>query len=247
MKKLKDYEYYRTKYGVIYCGDMFKIIPLLRGAGIDLVLTDPPYNVRDIGEHHRKYVNHKVMKPGEYRSFCREWLRAARELTPNVIFTPGNKNIWNYPKTLMTGCWYKPGARSFNTTGGFSEWEPIFYYGRLKRQPTTYRYTPNNFCHPYAQKHPCPKHEGFWVDLMNNNDDKKLILDPMAGSGTTGYQAERTDRRYILIDNQEKYCELMVERIKPLFKQKRFVFVGGGGSVKMLFRKIWNLFKKEVL
>ena len=45
MKTLKDYEYYRTDLGVLYCGDCLEILPLIPDNSVDLVLTDPPYGI----------------------------------------------------------------------------------------------------------------------------------------------------------------------------------------------------------
>jgi site-specific DNA-methyltransferase (adenine-specific) len=43
VKRLEDYEYYRTDLGVLYCGDNKDILPLITEP-IDLVLTSPPYD-----------------------------------------------------------------------------------------------------------------------------------------------------------------------------------------------------------
>ncbi len=45
MKALKDYEYFKTDLGVLYCGDCLDILPLIDGK-IDLCFTSPPYNMR---------------------------------------------------------------------------------------------------------------------------------------------------------------------------------------------------------
>ncbi len=48
-----------------------------------------------------------------------------------------------------------------------------------------------------------------------------LVLDPMAGSGTTCKMAALNDRDYIGIDISEEYCELAIERIKQHTAQLR--------------------------
>jgi site-specific DNA-methyltransferase (adenine-specific) len=45
----------------------------------------------------------------------------------------------------------------------------------------------------------------------NEND---IVLDPFMGSGTTAIAAEKTNRRWIGIELNEKYCELTKQRIK---------------------------------
>ena len=42
----------------------------------------------------------------------------------------------------------------------------------------------------------------------------QVVLDPFAGSGTVGVACKRLNRRYILIDNSEEYCELARKRIE---------------------------------
>ncbi len=41
-----------------------------------------------------------------------------------------------------------------------------------------------------------------------------VVLDPFAGSGTTGMAAKRTKRKYILIEKEKEYCNIAEARIK---------------------------------
>jgi DNA modification methylase len=62
--------------------------------------------------------------------------------------------------------------------------------------------------------HPCPKPERLMEELIALfTDPGDLILDPFAGSGTTGVAAKRLGRRCILIEREEKYCEVAAKRL----------------------------------
>jgi len=43
-----------------------------------------------------------------------------------------------------------------------------------------------------------------------------LVLDPFAGSGTTGVACRRLNRRYFLIEKEKVYCEIAEQRIKKI-------------------------------
>jgi site-specific DNA-methyltransferase (adenine-specific) len=65
-----------------------------------------------------------------------------------------------------------------------------------------------------AGYHPTGKPESLISDfVMAFTDEGDLILDPFAGSGTTGVAAKRLGRRAILIEKEEKYCEVAARRL----------------------------------
>jgi site-specific DNA-methyltransferase (adenine-specific) len=50
-----------------------------------------------------------------------------------------------------------------------------------------------------------------------------VILDPFGGSGTTALACLDTDRKYICIDKEQKYCDLANQRIKDHLSQPMLI------------------------
>lgn len=65
-----------------------------------------------------------------------------------------------------------------------------------------------------AKPHPTTKPEPLMCELVGLfTDAGDLILDPFGGSGTTAVAAKRLGRRCILIEREEKYCEVAAKRL----------------------------------
>jgi len=52
-----------------------------------------------------------------------------------------------------------------------------------------------------------------WLVKIHTNENQ-TVLDPFAGSGTTGLACQNLNRNYILIEKEEKYCEVIRNRLK---------------------------------
>lgn len=61
--------------------------------------------------------------------------------------------------------------------------------------------------------HPAPFPEAL-IDRLVSSTNAHIILDPFAGSGTTGVCARKFDRNFILIDKSELYCRMAKARIE---------------------------------
>ena len=196
---------------VIYCGDCRDILPSL--PKMDLVLTDPPYNAKNIGPNKRVYEGSVMQLPDiEYKAFCLEWFSLLRE--GNIIFTPGISNVCNYPQPYWILCWHKPAAKSFNRFGGFNAWEPIFIYGKpFKRLPQDYLlFNTLNLTKGPEREHPCSKPLSLWLYLLSLTEGQQ-VLDPFMGSGTTLRAAKDLGRKAIGIEIEERYCEIAAKRL----------------------------------
>lgn len=50
--------------------------------------------------------------------------------------------------------------------------------------------------------------------------ENQIVLDNTAGALTTAVACENTNRRWVCIENEQKYCDVGVERLKGLIKEK---------------------------
>jgi site-specific DNA-methyltransferase (adenine-specific) len=200
--------YYKDEWATIYCGDCRDILPEL--AKVDLVLTDPPYNVdKDYGEQIDDSLSQE-----SYKNWCVEWFNL---LPRPVYFTPGHFNLamWfeiEAPKWVMA--WFKDNQCSRTRLGsGFMLWEPILVYGEGQKVNQDAFYEPISI-QSDTGNHPCPKNAKAWQKLITLiSQPGNLILDPFLGSGTTCYCAKKLNRRSIGIEINEKYCEIAKKRL----------------------------------
>jgi site-specific DNA-methyltransferase (adenine-specific) len=204
----------------IICGDALTELKKLPDESIDLILTDPPYNAKNIGPNKRKYSLGQMQLPKkEYQKFCKNWIREGLRISNRLVFTPGIGNMCYYPQPSWALCWHKPVAVSFNRFGGFNAWEPIFVYGKIakgKRLGQDYLlFNTLNFTKGPEKEHPCPKPLElikFLVDRFSN--EREIILDPFCGSGTTCVAAKQLKRNFIGIEINPDYCEIARQRLR---------------------------------
>ena len=207
--------YYVDDAVAIYHADCRDILPSIPDKSIDLVLTDPDYNAKDIGPHHREYIGGMpYLSDREYKKWCKGWFKLARKVTDNLVFSCGLKGLWNYPPARWVLCWHKPAAVSYNRFGGYNVWEPILIYGNpFTRVPQDYlNFNTYNLKKGSEREHPCPKPDSLWSKLITMAK-ADLILDPFLGSGTTAFCAKKLGRKCIGIEIEEKYCEIAVKRL----------------------------------
>ena len=92
-------------------------------------------------------------------------------------------------------------------------------YGQIHKVEdiiTDYKYPRSvlNFAKPHPAVHPTQKPVKLceWL-IKTYTNEGETVLDNCMGSGTTGVAAKRTGRRFIGIENDEKYYTMAIERI----------------------------------
>ena len=177
---------------------------------MDLVLTDPPYN---ISKGYGEYVDQRE----DYAAWCWAWLRECLRVSRCVLLTPGTPNLKQYMTYEVAPdwvhCWYKPNATMGGKSRWVNVWEPVLRYGgkwghfhdSLNLSIGRQRDTGN---------HPCPKPIK-WAEwcVTACSKENELILDPFLGSGTTLVAAQRLGRRAIGVEIDEAYCEIAAKRL----------------------------------
>jgi site-specific DNA-methyltransferase (adenine-specific) len=118
----------------------------------------------------------------------------------------------------------RPMQRRWRTT--------VEHYGNLT-QKTEYRVNPDGTKHPvsiikfssiekqrYTLKHPTKKPVSLFEYLVKSfSNESDSVFDPFAGSGTTAIACIRTNRKYVIIEKEEKYCEIAAKRIDTELEQ----------------------------
>lgn len=189
--------YYEEENIKIYCGDCLEIMPEI-GERVNLILTDPPYNV-GFDEWDSFEDTDKLFSLFEGKE---------------ILIIPGIANIFKYPEPKWIIAWVKAGSTRRNITGGFNHWEPVFYYGERKIMVDMI-YLPDCVNHSQGNIHPCPKPLKLFKWLLSSLsfcDD--LILDPFMGSGTTLVAAKELRRKAVGIDIERKYCDIAIQRLR---------------------------------
>lgn len=236
----------------LYLGDCLEILPVLdglrdgcqngdvsveqgRGAGndlktrIDLILTDPPYNVNlGASPHAIRQAGYLGQSDNLSNEQYLTLLGACFRLIESgilTIVTPGNSNQTLWPKPRWTMAWTKSNGvtRTPLTLGqkmNHACWEPILIYGKLARPPHSDVIDLPIALQLEAEGHPCPKPFHLFVRLLSFTD-AAAVLDPFMGSGTTGVACMNLGRKFIGIEIEPKYFEIACERIENAQRQLR--------------------------
>lgn len=219
--------FYTSPEATLYNGDCLDILETLIGTNIDAVVTDPPYGIA--------LQNHDTTQATSRRG---DWNvpgdagqgvgQAALDICermqwPTCAFASPRKPWRGLDRNWLV--WDKGAA-----VGGGGDvrtcwkrtWEliQIDRNGRLQggRDPSVLRYPvrQNQFC-----DHPTQKPVDLLVYLIEKlTDVGETVLDPFAGSGTTGVACVQTGRRFVGIEINKHYCAVAARRLAEACRQR---------------------------
>lgn len=214
--------FYEDDKATIYWGDSLQVLPDL--GPVDLVLTDPPYNVgKDYGGHDDSQTD------DDYQAWLASVFAAADYDT--LVFFPGKVNLFAAPDLLPDGFrvvrvlgWHRKEFAGDMWNGGPAmSWEPIVWATRLEKPFFNKKFghmgrdflvVPSTHGDPRKAWHPCPKPKrvmDWLVGLFATEGG--TILDPFMGTGTTLRSAKDVGARAIGVEINEDYCRVAVREL----------------------------------
>lgn len=221
--------YYETEKGKIFHGDNLEIVPQLE-QNIDLTLADPPYGKKGINSYRKNKSRSKLAETYDYGEYNwddeippPEYFKMIIEKSTNQIIFGGNYFAHLLPPSPCWLSWDKD-----NGASSYADCELAWTSFETSTRRMRYRW------HGMIQEeadpakrekryHPNQKPVGLfsWI-LYKYAKPKQTILDTHAGSGTTALACERNSElnlKWIIIDAEEKYCEIAAQRIEDEISQ----------------------------
>lgn len=220
--------YYQDEMVTIYHADCRDILPCL--PKVDLVLTDPPYNIRK--------ADWDNLHPAEYMALLSERMAdgAALYCFYSCLRIPEIQPVIERHLTLKNVCvWW-----SSNSSGRLTArdryhfaWQPCFYavkgnnascnvydfwrYG-AKNSNDVWRFpVPQTNFNRDKKEHVTQKPLMLFKQIIGaSSREGDLVLDPFMGSGTTLRAAKDLGRRAIGIEIEERYCEIAANRMAQM-------------------------------
>jgi len=203
---------------------------------IDLVVTDPPYEIQTSGagiykQPDKQYVKElNLMKDGFSPEILDELCRVLKKI--NIYLFCSQKQIiplldyfvkekgcnWN----LLT--WHKTNPVPACNNKYLTDTEFILFfrekgvkiYGEFKTK-FTYYVTPLNQKDKKLYKHPTIKPLEIAENLIiNSSREGDAILDPFIGTGTTAVASKKLNRNYIGFEISKEYCIIAEKRISQI-------------------------------
>ena len=195
----------------IYHGDCRQILPML--GRFDLLMADPPYGI-GADKPRANTGRNKHIKQRDYGEQgdwdakpVDEWaMMLARSICEKQVIFGGN--YYALPPSKCWLVWDKETGENLYADCELA-WTNLDKAVRLKQHKW----------HGFLRKggedrhHPTQKPLEVIQWAIMQAGDVETILDPWAGSGTTGHAAKNLGKRCVMIEREERYCEVAALRL----------------------------------
>lgn len=233
----------------LYNNDCLQVLKDIPDKSIDLVVTDPPYDIETSGaglykQEDKQYVKELVgMKDGFSEEILDELCRVMKKI--NIYLFCSQKQIIPLLDYFVKrkGCnwnilsWHKSNPVPACGNKYLTDTEFILFfrekgvkvYGSFDTKKTYY-ITPLNQKDKKKYGHPTVKPEEIVTNLIvNGSNEGDVVLDCFMGSGTTGAVCVGINRKFIGIEIDENYFKIATERINSAKSSWLDSLLGGVG------------------
>lgn len=230
----------------IICGDATKLETyktLLEDTKVNLVVTDPPYNVNYEGSA-GKIKNDNMENDKFYQFLFNSFVNMEQAMADDAsiyVFHADTEGL-NFRKAFqdagfyLSGCciWKKPSLVLGRSPYQWQH-EPCLYGWKKKGKHKWYAGRKETSVWEFEKPkknadHPTMKPIALLAyPIKNSSMTNSLVLDPFAGSGSTLIACEQTGRVCYAIELDEKYCDVIVKRyIEQVGNDKSVKVLRGG-------------------
>lgn len=230
----------------VICGDATKLETyktLLENTKVNLVVTDPPYNVNYEGAA-GKIKNDNMEDDKFYQFLFNSFVNMEQAMADDAsiyVFHADTEGL-NFRKAFqdagfyLSGCciWKKPSLVLGRSPYQWQH-EPCLYGWKKKGKHNWYAGRKETSVWEFEKSkknadHPTMKPIALLAyPIKNSSMTNSLVLDPFAGSGSTLIACEQTGRVCYAIELDEKYCDVIVKRyIEQVGNDKSVKVLRGG-------------------
>ena len=201
----------------LMCGDSTSIDAvdkLMAGNRVDMVFTDPPYNVGFNGRSGKHdVIKNDALEEGEFDSFIGEICQIIKTVDPQVYYVWCN---WKFYAQLQGRLDYKAcivwAKNVFGMGNGYRhQHEFCLFNGKIdeaiKNESDLWSIKKDS-----RYVHPTQKPVELSVRAFGNHIRLTNVLDLFGGSGSTLMGAEQTGRKSFVMELDPKYCDVIIKR-----------------------------------
>lgn len=201
----------------LMCGDSTSIDAvekLMDGQKVDLLFTDPPYNVAFNGRSGKHdVIKNDDLSDNDFNNFIDEVIQTIKTIDPPIYYIWCN---WKFYGILQEQLEYKScivwAKNVFGMGNGYRHQHEFCLYngkidGHIKNESDLWSIKKD---HNYV--HPTQKPVELSVRAFSNHIKQKNVLDLFGGSGSTLIGAEQTGRIAFIMELDEKYVDVIINR-----------------------------------
>ena len=216
----------------LMCGDstsLNDVEKLMDGNSVDLIFTDPPYNVGFNGRSGKHdVIKNDNLSDNDFANFIDEVCNTIKVLNPKAYYIWCN---WNFYGILQDKLDYKTcivwAKNVFGMGQGYRhQHEFCLFNGKIdeviKNESDLWEIKKDT-----KYKHPTQKPVDLSVRAFGNHIKLLNVLDLFGGSGSTLIGAVQTGRKAFVMELDPKYCDVIIKRWQE-FTGKQAIHVETG-------------------